>query len=123
MSNDSIATMLASNRVEKLLETNKWVHSTPYLNFGEGIEVCPIFPYCGAQARLLVRSVKDHNKTASIYFDTHDVLGIANEPYWEVYTGTTYRYKLDKTNDMVKFIRKELLDKPKKSKIKTKKKK
>jgi len=105
--------MLMSGKCERALDTNKWVGNTPYLNFGEGLEVCPIYPFCGAQARLLVRNVKDHSKRASIYLDTHAVLGCVYQPYWEVMIGNTYRYSLDQTDFMVKFIRNELLAKPK----------
>lgn len=110
--------MLASNAVEKLLNTNEWQFKTPYLNFGKDIEVCPIFPFLGAQARLKVRSAKDHNRFASIYLDTHSVLGIQDEPYWEVMLGDCYRYSLKQTDKMVDFIRNEILKNPKKKKSK-----
>lgn len=110
--------MLASNAAEQLLEINTWIGKTPYLNFGAGYEVCPIYPFIGAQARLFVQKVgaKQH---ASIYLDTHGVLGCMDKPYWECSAGGDIeRFYLDETKELVRFIKKQLSPKKTKSRKK-----
>lgn len=71
-----------SNRLEVVMEYDRWCGEIPYINFPSDWEIKIIPPFYGAVVRF---KVKKGDTDVSIYLDCYDHLGCVGKPYWEIY--------------------------------------
>jgi hypothetical protein len=99
--------MKISLEYDKHFQSTKWIDEIPYLNFPNDVEVKVIPPFAGAVVRFVVRKGKN---TVSVYLDCYNILGIFNEPYWEIYPyyEDVYRCPMNETDDLMEKIEEAL---------------
>lgn len=76
------------DRTKRISLEKEWEWDTlpaimPWIKFPPDWEIKMMPPFGGADVRFWVKLPSGNIK--SIYFDSHDTLGIVGEPYWEVY--------------------------------------
>jgi hypothetical protein len=85
------------HEVDRILEYRKWTGEIPFINFPSDwqIQITPAFG--GAVCRF---RVKKDTANVSVYLDCYSMLGVMEEPYWEIYPheGDCFRCFLNETD-------------------------
>jgi hypothetical protein len=96
-------------KYDRVMETREWSASIPPITFPSDWQVHIVPPFAGAVVRFVV--VKG-DSYVSVYLDGYDMLGIENEPYWEVFTPNEdsfpRRCPLDDTDTLITLIQEAL---------------
>ena len=94
---------LASSKVKKLFEWDKWSKEIPRLNFNSDWNVRIIPPFGGAIIRFNCEKNGNH---ADVYLDCYDELGYFGSPYWEIYPydNDVYRCGINETEELLQRI-------------------
>lgn len=85
-----------------------WIAKIPAIQFDHDWKVQVIPPFSGALVRFRV-TVGD--KTASVYLDGYETLGLFGEPYWEVYPvgDDVGRCAMADTDELLSLIRQSIV--------------
>jgi len=96
-------------KYDRVMETREWSASIPPITFPSDWQVHIVPPFAGAVVRFVV--VKG-DSYVSVYLDGYDMLGIENEPYWEIFTPNEdsfpRRCPMDDTDTLIALIHEAL---------------
>ena len=103
MFDDMVERGLASSKVKKLFEWDKWSKEIPRLNFNSDWNVKIIPPFGGAIIRF---NCEKNGNYADVYLDCYDELGYFGSPYWEIYPydNDVYRCGINETEELLQRI-------------------
>lgn len=106
----------ASYELEKGLEYKRWMKELPFMEIPAGFKIKVVPPFHGAVVRFWIQKVGsvDMQDSVSVYFDSANVLGWMEHPYWEAYPidGECQRYFVGEEEKMIADIVKELNREP-----------
>lgn len=97
--------------IEEKEKWMEWIPKIPAIQFPMEWAIKVIPPFSGAMARFLVQA---EGKSVSVYLDCYGVLGVMNEPYWEVYPydGYTFRCVMNDVEGLLTAIRHSIKAEP-----------
>lgn len=110
--NDLITIHEASHQLEDALDYGRWMRELPFMEIPAGFKIKVVPPWHGAVVRFWIQKADavDMEKCISVYFDSRNVLGSMDQPYYEAYSidDECQRYFVGEEDKMMADIVREL---------------